>query len=303
MQRRFNRVSHRTISPGAIHPVVKWAGGKRKLATTILNCIGTRPITRYSELFTGGAAIYCALANRQQFAEAVISDVNYDLISVYRGMRNDVDALIEELDYLQHHHNDHEADYAQEFYLAVRDAWNAGLRTPARFIFLTKTSFNGLWRVNSKGMMNVGWGWHPKHVRPGAKPRILDKDNIQSWWHHLQRTTIFCESALTLMEKEQPPGSLIYLDPPYVGTFDKYTADGFSVERQLRLLSLSSKLEQDGARIVYSNSHHARPLVVQEWPSATIDDITTSYSMNSDGAGRSGKVEVLAYTPERVTSC
>jgi DNA adenine methylase len=249
-----------------LRPLLKWAGGKRQLLPE-LRPFYPQAFRRYFEPFLGSGAVFLDLYNAGLLdgREAWLSDVNADIIGCYRAVRDDVDAVIAAL-------RGHDRRYREEgggHFYEVRDgAFNplraevhassdpAAAYTPelaAMLIFLNRTGFNGLFRLNASGRFNVPHGRN-------ANPRICDDENLVAWSGLLRRPGIHLqvsgfEAALDRPERDD----FVYLDPPYAplsGTarFTSYTADGFGEEAQRRLQRAVLRLTARRASVLLSNS-------------------------------------------------
>lgn len=259
-------------------PFLKWAGGKSKLVTELLK---KRPPTvhRYHEPFVGGGALFFALKP----ARAFLSDVNEELVTTYQVVRDNLDELVE---HLSHHR------YERDYFYEVR-SWDRlpeyHLRPPvqraARFIFLNKTCFNGLYRVNGRGHYNVPFGDY-------AAPVILDIDNLTRCHLALQGTEIGVASYRAVEERAQP-GDLVYFDPPYAplsptSSFTGYTAGGFTDVDQQNLRDLCVRLDKKGVYFILSNS--SAPAIFGLYQHFSIERIGVARAINATAARR-GKVD------------
>jgi DNA adenine methylase len=273
--------------PEQLRPLMKWVGSKRRLAATILPLLPDFKGT-YWEPMCGGAAIFCALlaAGRLKGQPVVLSDLNQELMGLLRTVKERPELLIARLLTYQAEYAAASHEERLKLYLRERERWNSGPkgRTAARFIFLKQTAFNGLWRVNRKGHMNVGWGKY-------ETPNFLDHGNIMSWHKALQRVDLWVGSAIDVCEPQA--GDLVYLDPPYAGTFGGYTADGFTEAHQRDLLKKVGEWTRAGAFVAYSNSLAVEPILDELWPQGKRHRLTTSYVVNCDGAGRKPVEELL----------
>lgn len=278
-----------------LRPLVKWVGGKTKLAPKILERLPAKITGTYFEPFVGGAAVFCALFNEGRLSGAsVFCDSNRDLIALYAAVRDDVETLIAQLRFLEASYNAGDAAATEALYYRVRDAWNGGQRLPAHFVFLKQTAFNGLWRVSKDGRHNAAWGKYGHS--DDAPPRILDEENLRAWSAALKNVVLFSGSALDWRMPKPMKGDAVYFDPPYAGTFDGYTEDGFGLAEHAKLLGLCARWHDTGADVVYSNSMDILGLLQLAWPRAKWGEVSTSYTINRDADGRSGKREVLAWT-------
>lgn len=264
-------------------PPWKWLGGKRKLLFRILPILPKR-IATYYEPFVGGGAVFFALAEQKRFERAVLIDTNRELIRSFVAIRDNVDGVIGAL-------KTHVYDESE--YYAFRALDPDKLEDEAcasRFIYLNKTGFNGLYRVNKSGKFNVPFGRY-------ENPTICDEDNLRAASAVLQGVEIRCgdfSEALAQMKK----GDATYGDPPYVpasvtSNFTAYSAGGFGSVEQARLETCARKAK---GFVLLSNSDtpFSRALY-KDW---SIEEVSASRSINSKGEKR-GKVGELLITRKR----
>ena len=249
-----------------LRPLLKWAGGKRQLLPE-LRPFYPQTFTRYFEPFLGSGAVFLDLHNAGLLdrRETRLSDVNADIIGCYLAVRDEVEAVIAEL---RAHDRSYRAGGGAHFYrvrdgefnparLAVHETSDpAAAYTPelaAMLIFLNRTGFNGLFRLNARGGFNVP---HGRNVNP----RICDEENLRAWSTLLRRPDVYLEVCgfETALERAGR-GDFVYLDPPYAplsGTarFTSYTASGFGEEAQRRLQHEVLRLTARGASVLLSNS-------------------------------------------------
>lgn len=229
-----------SASVGQATPFVKWAGGKRSILEQLLPRVPSS-FNTYYEPFVGGAALFFALNGRVQ--EAVLSDTNFDLVVTYNAVKKDCDKLIALLE-------NHAAQHDDKYYYRVRS--HHSLRDPvevaARFLYLNKTCYNGLYRVNRKGEFNVPVG---RYTNPG----IVQANNLLACSRVLQRARIELREFDTIIPQR---GDFVYFDPPYHPTndtsFTSYTEQDFSEKDQLRLRDFALRLTQRGVSVMLSNS-------------------------------------------------
>lgn len=276
-------------------PLVKYVGGKTKLARELGLLIPPFSGTYY-EPFCGGAALFAHLYGLGRIRHAILSDLNDELIQLYRDVKQDPSVLIDELIALDQQYGLSDAVAAEAMFYTIRGDWNSGKRSSARYVFLKQTSFNGLWRVNLKGHINMPWGKYGHHGY--GPPKILDIDNINEWSEALKIADVRCQSALDVEANE---GDVVYMDPPYLGTFDSYMAGGFSAKDLTSILVRAKELTSKGVFVLMSNSTHAKPLVDAVWKNSSKRDVKTMYSVNSKGSGRANKTEVAIWSKERHT--
>jgi DNA adenine methylase len=233
------------MTPSTVRPVLKWAGGKSRLLPRILAELPER-IDTYYEPFVGGAAVFFALATERRFKRAVLGDQNAVLIDVYRAVKKDAEAVIKALEKYEHDRDE---------YYRVRALDPHSLDTTeraARTIYLNKTGYNGLYRVNSKGEFNVPFGRYKK------KPRFCDPDNLRAVARVLKGVKLEVGDFETVC-KSASRGDAVYFDPPYhpvsrTASFTAYYKDVFGEAEHKRLSSLFGRLSKKGVAVVLSNS-------------------------------------------------
>lgn len=241
-------------------------------------------MARYFEPFVGGGALFFSVQHHHSF----LSDVNDELVNVYRVVKSQVEELIEEL-------RTHR--YENEYFYEVRALDRSptfrelpALQRASRFIFLNKTCFNGLYRVNSRGQFNVPFGDY-------NNPKIVDEHNLRACSTALRTAEIACESYLEV-EERLAKGDFVYFDPPYAplsvtSNFTSYSAGGFSSKDQEELRELCIRLDQRGVKFMVSNS--SAPLILELYKGFKIDLIAAGRAINSKGSAR-GKVSEAIIT-------
>jgi DNA adenine methylase len=259
-------------------PFVKWAGGKRAVVPDIAQRL-PESIGTYWEPFVGGGAVFFALDSR--IGSAQLSDVNAELALTYQVVKNEPAALIDLL-------SEHATQHSRTYYLRVRKRTGTptAVEVAARFIYLNKTCFNGLYRVNKKGQFNVPMGRY-------KNPAICDADGIRAASEVLQKASVRIRDFANIAPS---PGDFIYCDPPYDGTFAAYDANGFDDSHQRRLRDSSVQWHNEGASVMLSNAD--TPLIRTLYGQApfTIHEITAPRSINCDGEGRESVGELLITT-------
>jgi DNA adenine methylase len=221
-------------------PFVKWAGGKRNLLYEILPRF-PKEFKQYYEPFIGGGAVFFAVYDRLQ--HAFISDTNLELIITYTVIQNNPDVLIEKLKFHASHHS-------KDYYYAIRaqDAPDDPIELAARFLYLNKTCYNGLYRVNKAGKFNTPMGSY-------KNPNIVQEENIWLCHEALQNVSIRVGEFDSIQPQK---GDFVYFDPPYHPTsdisFTEYTRSNFTEQDQLRLRDFAVKLHRRGVYVIISNS-------------------------------------------------
>lgn len=240
-------------------PFVKWAGGKSQLLDEIRLKYPER-IEKYCEPFVGGGAVLFDILETYKPQKVLINDINEELINVYRQIKNNVKNLINLLKKWEKIYNEIDEEKRQEEYNVKRSNYNKLifkysdkdlLLKAALFIFLNKTCFNGLYRVNSQGLYNVPKGKY-------KKPIICDEINLSRISELLKNVDMKC-GDFERCEKFIDNNTFVYIDPPYrpltsSASFTSYSKEQFDDNDQLRLGRFIDKLNNKGARIVLSNS-------------------------------------------------
>ncbi len=296
------------VAHDAAKPFIKWAGGKGQLLDFIREAyppgLGST-IKRYAEPFIGGGAVLFDVLNNYDIEEAYISDINTELITTYTTIRDNVSELIEVLTDLEKEHVSRDMDSRKEFFLENRERYNKQivsqnpdpLAVSSLFIYLNKTCFNGLYRVNSKGLFNVPSGVY-------KNPTICDRDNLLNVSDRLQKVTIkncrYSDSWSFIDEN-----TFVYFDPPYrpltvTSSFTSYTEFSFDDEEQKNLADYVHKLCDRGVHVAVSNSDPKNvdpndDFFDDLYSFASVHRVRASRMINSKASGR-GKINELLIT-------
>lgn len=241
----------------SVKPFVKWAGGKSQLLDEIRKKYPDR-IDRYCEPFVGGGAVLLDVLENFTPKEILVNDINRQLINTYNQIRSNVESVIKTLSSCQADFWNKSEDERKEMYYGKRDAFNAGIKEEAAdtemaalFIFLNKTCFNGLYRVNGKGLFNVPMGSY-------KKPPICDADNLRKISELLRNVEIRCgeySECSDFIDKN----ALVYIDPPYrpltaTASFTSYSENVFGDKQQIELGKFIDEISGKGAKVIASNS-------------------------------------------------
>ncbi len=272
-----------------LKPFVKWVGGKGQLLDELEKMLpsnGDKVLTKYCEPMVGGGALLFNVLSKYDFVELYISDINPELINAYNVIKKNVQELILRLQEMQMVFLPMDENGRKFYYYSIRDKFNSVVLTDetaiekaAYFIFLNKTCFNGLYRVNRKGQFNVPMGAY-------KNPMICDEENLLNISKVLLNVTIVC-GDYSLSKKFIDKNTFVYLDPPYrpiseTSAFTSYNADAFNDGEQIRLSKFIDDINAAGAKIVLSNSD---PKNVN--PEDTFfDDLYKSYSIRRVSASR-----------------
>ena len=249
------------------NPFVKWAGGKRQIINEIhcyLPEIIQEKEIKYIEPFVGGGAVYFSLFNSPNIQEAILIDNNPALIIAYNTIKNDVDKLINDLYILEQAYKEIITEEERsKYYYRIREQYNElikkldfrldnsySIRLTAKFIFLNRTCFNGLYRVNSKGEFNVPKGSY-------KNPNICNPNNLYQVSKALKKAKIL-HNDFIIAEEFIDGSSFVYLDPPYrplnSSGFTSYTRIDFNDNEQKRLAKFCQKIDRLGGKFLLSNS-------------------------------------------------
>lgn len=272
------------IPSTAARPFLKFAGGKTALLSEILPRLPNK-INTYYEPFVGGGAVFFALAAEKRFECAVIGDVNKELMGTYAAIAQYVDKIVV---YLGAHTKQHSEDH----YYKVRknaDCLSHWMRA-ARMIYLNRTCFNGLYRVNKSGRFNVPFGNY-------KNPTICDEENLRAVSFALHRRGIdIAGSDFEVTVARAKKGDAVYMDPPYVpasatANFTAYSAGGFGLEEQVRLRDVAARLVKKGVHVLLSNSD--TPLVRNLYCEFKLEKVEAPRRINSKGGKRGNVGELL----------
>lgn len=242
-----------------VKPFIKWAGGKSQLLEEIRKKYPDK-INRYCEPFVGGGAVLLDVLANFHPSEIMINDINAELINTYRQVQGNVDTLIEQLRAFQSVFWESDTDNRKIIFSEKRDRFNQlkitesadnDVERAALFIFLNKTCFNGLYRVNRRGLFNVPMGSY-------KKPLICDADNLKTVSSLLENVTINCgnySECYDFIDED----TFVYIDPPYrpltaTASFTSYTENEFGDDEQILLGKFVDKICDKGATIILSNS-------------------------------------------------
>ena len=271
----------------SVKPYLKWAGGKRQLLPEIRKYIPAS-FDLYVEPFVGAGAVLCDL----QPGRAVTNDANRQLIMTYEVIRDDVETLIAAL-------KEHAAKNTKEYYYTVREQDRdsavfgrlSKTEKAARLIYLNKTCFNGLYRVNSQGLFNVPYGRY-------KNPAICEEETLRGIHEYFRNNeVVILNGDFAKAARMATPDSFVYFDPPYHSAdnsnFTGYQADGFPEAEQLRLRDVMKELTDQGVKCLLSNSDTEFIRKIYKDKAFRVETVTASRTINSNTAG-GGKVnEVL----------
>ena len=269
-------------------PFVKWAGGKRQLIP-IINQNLPESFGTYYEPFLGGGALLFHILTDKNGQKCSISDLNSDLVLAYTTIRDRIDSLIASL-------KNHEKNYqknSESYYYSIRQSNpRSEIEKTSRLIFLNRTCFNGLYRVNSKGKFNVPLGKY-------SNPNIVNEENLRAVSHILQssRISIKCRDFEAVL-RDAKKGDLIYFDPPYqpvsaTANFTSYTNKDFTYDDLTRLAELCLKLDSRGCNVLLSNSDSKEVAEVFAKNTWKITRIEANRPINSNSKKRTGHFELL----------
>ena len=287
-----------------LKPFVKWVGGKGQLIEQLEKYIpadGEKVLTKYAEPFVGGGALLFNILSKYNFESLYISDINAELVNAYNIVKNNVDELIKKLTEMQLAFVPMNENGRKYYYYTARDRFNAlqiteetAIEKASLFIFLNKTCFNGLYRVNKKGQFNVPMGAY-------KNPTICDENSLRNVSEALQNVTIVC-GDYTLSKDFIDKDTFVYLDPPYrpiseTASFTAYNADCFDDNEQKRLAKFIDEINLSGAKIMLSNSdpQNINPedtFFEELYKSYTINKVEATRAINSKGNSR-GKIKEL----------
>lgn len=291
-----------------VKPFVKWAGGKNSLIPQLTKYypveLKNGNIERYVEPFVGGGAVLLDILQKYEVKEAYAFDINKDLINCYNVIKNDVEALIQELDKKEKDFLILESDNRQKYFYNIRTEYNSyvlndelNIKRASEFIFLNRTCFNGLYRVNRDGKFNVPCGKY-------KNPTICDSKNLRNLSKLIQNVT-FEYGDYRKSENLITENTFVYFDPPYrplsvTSGFTSYTKEDFNDENQKELAQYYNQLNLKNAKLMLSNSN---PKNVNEednffdtiYKGFIINEVSAKRMINSNAKGR-GEISELLIT-------
>lgn len=262
-------------------PFLKWAGGKSQLLNSFQPYLPDS-FRSYLEPFTGGAALFFHLRNNNRFFRAQLSDQNEELINCYKIIRDHVEEVIVDL-------KKHVNDEAYFYQLRAVDPRKLDeIQRASRLIYLNKTCFNGLYRVNSKGLFNVPFGFY-------KNPTTCNEVNLRACSRSLQDVNLLHQAFDEVLEQANK-GDFVYFDPPYhplnsTSNFTSYTKNSFNCEDQQRLAAIFEKLDRRGCKIMLSNSDCE--FIRDLYSDFRIETVYAIRAINCKGSGRGKISEVL----------
>lgn len=269
-----------------MRPFIKWAGGKTKLLKELCARMPGE-IRTYAEPFSGGAALFFAIADpsekyARKLSRAILADRNQELVITYNSIKNDVETVIHELGRYK---------YDRELFYETRAKNPKDLSDAARaarLIFLNRTCFNGLWRVNSKGEFNVPFGRY-------KNPTICDADALRAASGALAKAQIV-HADFAEVTRDLGAGDFVYFDPPYApasetADFTAYAAGGFGYADQVRLAEEVRALRDRGALVMLSNADTPQMRALYKPFSLTV--VAVPRSINSDASKRGDAAELI----------
>ena len=268
-------------------PFVKWAGGKRQLMSELEKNFPTKFGT-YLEPLLGGGAVMFDLLTKEHNLKCNVSDLNSDLVLSYVTIRDRLEKLIESL---ENHSKNYHKDSTGYYYEVRNQEPKNQIEKVSRLLFLNKTCFNGLYRVNSKGKFNVPLGRY-------TNPNIVNKENLQAVSKTLQsgKIKISCRDFSSII-KDAKKGDFVYFDPPYqpvsdTANFTSYTHRDFTEDDLERLADLANQLNSKGCSVMLSNSNSktVKKLFSSGWK---IKEIKANRAINSNSQKRTGHKEII----------
>jgi len=277
-------VNNRDKNDFKARPILKWAGGKQQLLRFLIDK-SPKNFNKYIEPFLGGGALFYALNP----SNAILSDTNPELIHLYKTVATDVYSLIDQLDKM-------EIDKDSYYQIRALDPKSlSGPARAARTLYLNKTCFNGLFRVNKKGQFNVPFGYN-------KNPKLYSYNELLTVSELLKRTTLLCQDYRVVLKNNVDENDFVYLDPPYLpiskySDFKRYTKEQFYEEDHHELAAEVRRLHGMGCHVLLTNSNH--PLVHELYEEFQIQVFQTRRNINCNGDNRKGQDVIITIPPKR----
>ena len=300
-----------------IKPFVKWAGGKASLIPQLKNFypigLENNIINKYVEPFVGGGAVLINILQNYNVKEAYAFDINKDLINCYNVIKENVEDLIKELEIKEKVFLELENEDRQVYFYNIRKEYNSykinedelNIKRAGEFIFLNRTCFNGLYRVNKNGEFNVPCGKY-------KNPCICDANNLRKL-SLLIKNVIFQYGDYAKSEKYIDSNTFVYFDPPYrplsmTSGFTSYTKENFNDENQKELAIFFRKLDKKDAKLMLSNSNPKNTnkdddFFEEIYKGFNINEVSAKRMINANGNGRGEISELLITNYEEINEC
>lgn len=300
-----------------IKPFVKWAGGKGSLIPQLKKFypfeLDNTIINKYVEPFVGGGAVLINILQKYEIKEAYAFDINIDLINCYNVIKKDVEKLISELNKKEKEYLKLENKKREEFFYAIRNEYNSykideneiNVKRASEFIFLNRTCFNGLYRVNKSGQFNVPCGKY-------KKPTICDASNLRNL-AQLIRNVNFEYGDYKKSERYVDSNTFVYFDPPYrplssTSGFTSYTKESFNDDNQKELANYYRLLDEKDAKLMLSNSNPKNTnendnFFEEIYKGFNINEISAKRMINANAKGRGEISELLITNYKEMEEC
>lgn len=301
----------------AVRPFVKWAGGKGSLIPQLENFypfeLENETINKYVEPFVGGGAVLINILQKYDMKEVYAFDINIDLINCYNVIQNNVEELIKELSEKEDKFLRLENEGRQSYFYDIRKEYNSyrinenelNVKRAVEFIFLNRTCYNGLYRVNKHGEFNVPCGKY-------KNPTICDTNNLTNL-SFLMKNVVFKYGDYKKSEKYIDNNTFVYFDPPYrplsvTSGFTSYTKEDFNDENQKELSKYFRKLDKKGAKLMLSNSNPKNTnkddnFFEEIYKGFNINEISAKRMINAKSKGRGEISELLITNYEEMNKC
>ena len=300
-----------------VKPFVKWAGGKGSLISQLKNFypfeLENETINKYVEPFVGGGAVLINILQKYDVKEAYAFDINLDLINCYNIIKTDVDSLIKELDKKEKEFLELEDDERQKYFYNIRKEYNSykiqenesSVKRASEFIFLNRTCFNGLYRVNKNGEFNVPCGKY-------KNPTICDSKNLRNL-SYLIRNVVFQYGYYKKSKRYIDSNTFVYFDPPYrplsiTSGFTSYAKEDFNDENQKELANYFKELDEKNSKLMLSNSNPKNTnkddnFFEEIYKGFNINEISAKRMINANAKGRGEISELLITNYKEMEKC
>lgn len=272
-----------------VNPFLKWPGSKRQLLPQLLELV-PRSFNRYHESFVGAGSLYFALKSLGRATTCFLNDSNEELMTAYHGVCSYTQEVINFL-------KEHQIAHSEAHFYRVRSQSYKLMSEPAataRMIYLNKTAFNGLYRVNREGVFNTPWGARNSNV-------VLDQEGLLACAEVLADDTRLSTAHYLKVTQWMLPGDFVYFDPPYLPikstSYTSYTSGGFREDDHRELARLAHELVSKGVHVMVSNSD--MPLIRELYQGFRLHEVTARRNIGGKATGRAPVTElILVGTPE-----
>lgn len=287
-----------------IRPLVKQVGGKTELAPRIARLFEGMILDTYIEPCFGGGAVFFELVRNGQLDDTrtvYLSDLDEGLMNLHRDVRDRPTEISNKVEVYRAVYAGATEEQRSKLYYSIREAWNKGVRSAAKYVFLKYTCYRGLWRENKKGEMNTPYGKYKSPAFPSPQRFMAVNASLiggAGVFDDRLTYTLCSDVNEFYFIPDIDRATAMYIDPPYDGTFSQYVAEGFTQAHQVTLIERCAEWSRQGRRVVYSNAptEFIRETLHEKWPTAIIEEVETTHKIRGDLTDQGKALELLVHS-------